>query len=555
MRLLLLFISLLGYNISYAQGFKVIEVKEIVSGSEAFNAPVDSNGNSCGLVKVHSMMQDLTFDGNVVGDVAFENNEYKVFLGKGSQQLTIKRPHVLPVMVYFLDYGIEGIASKATYAIMLKEVALNTKKNQLHVDVKPASSRIYINDLLIDNESDDGSYNMILPKGDYICKVEASGYRTHASTLKIGKEPQVLHVELESLLADLEVNSQTSGTEIVINGEKKANGSWRGKLPAGTYTIVAQLDGFVPVEKVVQLAEKDCCTISIPALKRAKGGVVITTSLRDANIYIDGEQKGTYKCSENLQTGTHYLMVKFPFGYKDEERQFEVCSGSIDTIHVEMKPLNEMYAKAFAGDVNTQVEICHQKIESSKYLSNDTIERNYWYERIYQNFDKLTNAELRKIVYDEYERLRGLYIYYINDHPKALKILYRLVENDDGEDIYLELMYKNLKLGKYEEAISWGIKWMLHSVYEPRFRDEVIEACLKLNDVNKGVNIILGIVDEKWSKDTKSEVYEGIGDIYKKAGNCEKAVLYYKKSIQLDNELNIRGGEQKKKIKECGYTP
>ena len=219
----------------YGQGLEISEVKETVSGTDAFHAPVDESGHPCGLVKVQSVIQDLYFSGDVVGEIVSENNEYKVFMAKGSKQLVIKRPEVLPLVVNFPDYGIEEISSKATYNIKLKEVSLNPTKNLLVINVKPSTANVYIDDLLIDNENADGAYRLLLPKGDHIYKIEAKGYRTNASVVKTGKGTQTINSELESLLADIDITCQTSGTNIYVDGEKVGVGSWKGQLPAGSY--------------------------------------------------------------------------------------------------------------------------------------------------------------------------------------------------------------------------------------------------------------------------------------------------------------------------------
>ena len=102
----LLFLFFVCLNI-FPQGVKVKEVKETVSGSDAFHAPMDENGHPCGLVKVLTTIGDLTFEGNVKGVVENKTNEYHVFLSRGSDMLIIKRSHILPLTIKFKDYGID----------------------------------------------------------------------------------------------------------------------------------------------------------------------------------------------------------------------------------------------------------------------------------------------------------------------------------------------------------------------------------------------------------------------------------------------------------------
>lgn len=47
----------------------------------------DNNGTDCALVKVQMAASGVTFTGNVMGDVAFKNNEYWVYMTDGSKRL------------------------------------------------------------------------------------------------------------------------------------------------------------------------------------------------------------------------------------------------------------------------------------------------------------------------------------------------------------------------------------------------------------------------------------------------------------------------------------
>ena len=72
--IILLIVSFIA-KLSLAQGIVIKEVKETISGTDAFHAPTDKNGNPCGLVKILSTIEDLTFDGPSVGDIENKTNE------------------------------------------------------------------------------------------------------------------------------------------------------------------------------------------------------------------------------------------------------------------------------------------------------------------------------------------------------------------------------------------------------------------------------------------------------------------------------------------------
>lgn len=547
---------------SFGQGLKISEVKETVSGTDAFHAPIDGNGHPCGLVKVLAVFPDLRFDGNVVGDVTSDNNEYKVFLTKGSKDIIIKRSGILPIVVHFQDYGIDGVASKATYMIKLKEMSLNSQKNSLVIDTRPRNAKVYIDDILIDNEQGDGGYQLLLPKGDHLCKVEAKGYRSYASVIKIGKGSQAINAELESLLADIDICCQTSGAHLFVDGEEVGIGSWKGKLPAGSYKVEASLEGYLPITQSIELGEKDNQVMNLPSLKRAKGSLSVQTDIKEVEVYLDGARVHNPKQISEIQTGNHVLNVKAPFGYKEVEKNITISSGDNNTVKIVMEPVDEMYAKAFAGNVDAQAELCKGKYESSKYNDRDTIERNYWYERIYDNLDKLNKTALEKVWYYDGPcqcDIYGIYEYIRKDKLKSIKFLQRVIKLGYME--YDELADLSYELGKYEDAILYGTKAINYPDYDFYFDEKISDACFKLKDVNKGITIILGAIEATWEDPAKCVAYEGIGDIYFKNHNKSQASQYYKKSLQLWQKMKSQNHEwgdeniikMNDKIKQCGY--
>lgn len=557
--LFLIVITLTASSISWAQGIKVADVKETVSGSDAFHAPMDKNGHPCGLVKILSLIPDLRFEGEVEGDYTFENNEYKVFLAKGSKQLVIKRSHVMPVVVIFPDYGIDEISSKATYNIKLKEVSLNPTKNLLVIDVKPRNATVYIDDQTIDNENNDGGYRLLLPKGEHLCKIECRGYRSYASVIKIGKGTHTINADLESLLADVEIVSQTSGAHIMVDGEEVGFGSWKGKLPAGSYKVDVQLDGYIPASLSLVLEEKDSRTVSIPQLTRAKGNLEVSINVKDAKVYLDGKLVSNPQNIKDVQTGEHKLAIKAPFGYKDVEKKVTIRTGSNDPIAINMEPLNESYAKAFAGDIDAICKICSQRMESSKYNEKDSVERNFWYKTICERLKDLNKVQFEMVcpvVSDgagsDFSEA-GMYTFYRNDAEKALPILQKWIAfNPDDDSAFLEISELYIELKKFEDAIKSATRGLDICGYEGYMYGYVWAialSCIKVGNVNRAISIFKGHIDGRfgWQKG-----YEVIGDVYKEMGDKKTAIIYYERFLkEKPNAKPYEREDVQAKIREC----
>lgn len=498
MKYLLLLFSLFVCNICIGQGFSVKEMKEVISGTDAFHAPMDSSGHPCGLIRVQTTIPDLEFDGQIVGEVTNKTNEYYVYMAKGANNLIIKRHHLFPVLVNFKDYGIE-VSSKATYQILLKDVKLHQVKNRLIMTIKPNKARFYVNNILIDNDGN-GGYQLLLSKGEYALRVELEGYRPQTQICKIGKEANVLNIELESVMANLEVNCSTSGVDLFINGEKKATGNWKGELPAGNYVIEAQKKGFLSVTKKITLVEKDKKTILIPELERKKISIFVKTIPVVCDIYIDGALKG--KSGErigDISTGEHSLDLIPKFGYAKIKEIIDI--GEELTIERNLAPSDEVYKKAFNGDIDSQMSLA-MKYEEKGFDTDirtqsvivDLEQSDYWYAEAYKTIQKASDEVFLKHCDD----LISHYISYeprTFDPSKALKLYLR-----EGE---ITGQYRNMRIEYCYECLKM---W-----------DKAIECIEKEISKKDELNFAYSLYD----------LYARVGRCYAESEDYEKALIWY----------------------------
>ena len=106
------------YNLIFAEELKVGSMNESLKDlSASTSLRLDGKGVECALIKVQIVAQNVTFDGLIVGEVEYKNNEYWVYMNKGSKRLMINHPNCMPLEVVFEDYGIEEIKGKTTYTL------------------------------------------------------------------------------------------------------------------------------------------------------------------------------------------------------------------------------------------------------------------------------------------------------------------------------------------------------------------------------------------------------------------------------------------------------
>lgn len=80
----------------------------------------DENGVICALVRV-AVPEDsrARFKGNVIGEVEYEGNEYRVYLSEDSRYLRIHYPGCATLLVDFQEFGYDGVESKKVYELVL----------------------------------------------------------------------------------------------------------------------------------------------------------------------------------------------------------------------------------------------------------------------------------------------------------------------------------------------------------------------------------------------------------------------------------------------------
>ena len=107
---------------------------------------LDLNGDACALLKVQFPVEDIKFEGNVVGPCEFRSGEYWVYLTTGSRQLVVKHNRLMPTSIRFADHGVTSLEGKVTYIMQLDAPALtqfsDDRINQLQSDLEALKAQL-----------------------------------------------------------------------------------------------------------------------------------------------------------------------------------------------------------------------------------------------------------------------------------------------------------------------------------------------------------------------------------------------------------------------------
>lgn len=507
-----LLLQLLSIQFVFAQGFKVKEFVHAINDGSAFHAPIDSGGHPCGLVKIRTDNKELRFKGNIVGVVENKMNEYWVYMSQGSLYFTVLHPNYLPLDINLSEYGIEGIASKSTYYLTLSETKYNKGKTGLVVTILPVTANLYINDVYVDNILGNGHYQLFLPKKDYICRVEQSGYRPYLQVVTTGKAIQNLNVELESVMAELEVKSKLETAEIYLDGEFKGNSIWKGLVLPGKHIIESRQMNFKSNLQTISIQEKESRIIVIPTLERLKKTITIQTDPIGIPVMIDFEEKGVSPVSIELETGSHVMICNPESRYGVEtirqDLQVEEDGSDILFFTLKLQDMNdywtERYQKAYAGDIESIVDLARLQSINCDLLDYSCSDGNYSigdgsYEEVMFWARKIPRVELLK-----YETREKINIYssavMLLEPEKVIEWL-KEVANDD---YWIQGRY-------YTLATNYR---RLGSIFKIRREyDKAIE-CFN---------------------NSYPECVIDIADCYLLKGNIHEAVKFYKMALSEDN--------------------
>ena len=93
--------------------------EDVLDLTAATQKRLDLNRNPCALVKIEMISPEASFQGNVVGDVAYNVGEYLVYVSPGTKILKLLHPEQTPLIIDFAKYGIGQLHGERTYLVKI----------------------------------------------------------------------------------------------------------------------------------------------------------------------------------------------------------------------------------------------------------------------------------------------------------------------------------------------------------------------------------------------------------------------------------------------------
>ena len=137
-----------------------------------------------------------------------------------------------------------------------------------------------------------------------------------------------------------------SGADIFINGEKKGNQRWTGKLPCGSYIFETRKKGHIAYKTTHEITRNDHSkTINIDGPTPIYGSLVISSTPAKAKVYIDGEYAGeTPKYISKKVVGEYSINVKLS-GYESQTKKIYIIEGEESSLSFTLhKSVSQTYS-------------------------------------------------------------------------------------------------------------------------------------------------------------------------------------------------------------------
>lgn len=175
-----------------------------------------------------------------------------------------------------------------------------------------------------------------LEPGIHSLKLEQEYFLTEMLEFQISANHKTtLNIPMYTTAAFVEIITNDQA-DVFINGQHKCTGTFKGRLPAGTYSLEARQKGYQTAKQTISIEEDQNYQVRL-ALTAQSGALEVNTFPANATVFINGTDKGETPITiANLAPGTYKVEVK-RLGFITETQSIEIISDQTKDINLVMK--------------------------------------------------------------------------------------------------------------------------------------------------------------------------------------------------------------------------
>ncbi len=317
--LLLTWVSLVlgatAQNIS-VKSFRALETDMTASSIEGKR--IDQNGQVAALIKVVTTEKGFTFEGGTLGiiDTKQRNGEIWVWVPRGLRKITILHQQLGVLRDYMFP---EGIESERTYEMVLTTAKVVTTVEEaitqqyLIFQITPPDAALEVDDQLW-TVSAEGTARKFVNFGTYTYRVQAPNYHPEAGRVTVDdpENKKTVTITLQPNFGWIEVKGDNlQGASVYIDNALIGKAPCKSEsLKSGEHTVKIAKEMYAPYTERVTVTDNKTSVLS-PTLTADFAHVTLTVD-GDAEIWVNGERRGTHTWTGDLASGTYRIESRKP---------------------------------------------------------------------------------------------------------------------------------------------------------------------------------------------------------------------------------------------------
>ena len=345
-------LSFLSACFVQAQDISVVKFQKLENDLDArVNAPVlDQNGKKCALLKVVTIEKGFTFDVGQLGvlKTLYKPAEVWVYVPKGVNKIKITHPQLGQIKsddgYYWFPSG--GVEEAVCYRMEITTARITTtieepeiKSGYLILTSEPSGASVYIT--VKGEERYYGQTPMggvLFPYGTYRYRLSKSMYHQVSREIGVEKGRVEEHITLQPAFGYLEVKTQPSEAQIIIEGQDKEYTSpCKVQLSSGKYKVrlTKKLYGTSEYEVTV----RDNQTTPLNVTLDPKFAHLVVNTLAGASVYVDKKFMGKGpKYEVDLLEGWHDIEAQLA-SHRTVRKQLDIVAKRNQEISLNPTPI------------------------------------------------------------------------------------------------------------------------------------------------------------------------------------------------------------------------
>ncbi|MGM0650605.1 MAG: PEGA domain-containing protein [Bacteroidota bacterium] len=244
------------------------------------------------------------------------------------------------------------------------KVTIEGDKKQLDIKLKPNFGNILVtsspeNNMQIYLDGDKTGKTTPdtlrdISSGTHLVQLRDKWYQSQSKKTEV-KDEQTTEAafEMQKAFAELSITTNPEA-DIFIDGEKKGNGNWSGRLLSGYYNVKVKKDKYYSDDKQVEIVAGEDQSLSFK-LKGKTGKLDVITEPIAAEIYLDNEKYGTSpQTIKDLLVGDYQLELR-KNGYGTYEEIITIKEDETLEIEKELESGREIKITSTPGDASVYI--------------------------------------------------------------------------------------------------------------------------------------------------------------------------------------------------------